>query len=165
MSLRKRSETFRKSLGFWYLPWKIRVHLSQIHGSYLNCSCGNQQNALQQHSRHQSDSENSNIARCATAEWTDLNNQFSAVPVLDLFSGAYARGVHVHPGPGKKVPLRNVQKRNERSAKKNVHVPLRYDKIKTKKVGKKEKKSKRKEVKFKEVKKEDSRLSEIKIIK
>ena len=102
MSLRKCSETFRKSLGFWYLPWKIRVHLSQIHGSYLNCSCGNQQNALQQHSRHQSDSENSNIARCATAEWTDLNNQFSAVPVLDLFSGAYARGVHVHPGPGKK---------------------------------------------------------------
>ena len=30
------------------------------------------------------------------------------------------------------------------SAKKNVHVPLRYDKIKTKKVGKKEEKSKRK---------------------
>ena len=30
------------------------------------------------------------------------------------------------------------------SAKKNVHVPLRYDKIKTKKIGKKEEKSKRK---------------------
>ena len=54
------------------------------------------------------------------------------------------------------------------SAKKNVHVPLRYDKIKTKKVGKKEK-SKRKGIKLKkerkkERKKEDSRLSEIEII-
>ena len=34
------------------------------------------------------------------------------------------------------------------SAKKNVHVPLRYDKIKTKKVGKKEDISKRKEIKL-----------------
>ena len=54
------------------------------------------------------------------------------------------------------------------SAKRNVHVPLRYDKIKTKKVGKKEK-SKRKGIKLKkerkkERKKEDSRLSEIEII-
>ena len=54
--------------------------------------------------------------------------------------------VHVHPPPppGKKVPLRNVQKRRESSAqiyrqKKNVHVPLRYDKMKTKKVGKNKK--------------------------
>ena len=35
------------------------------------------------------------------------------------------------------------------SAKKNVHVPLRYDKIKTKKVGIKEEKSERKEIKLK----------------
>ena len=45
------------------------------------------------------------------------------------------------PPPRKKVQLRNVQKRGESSAqnmsaKKNVHVPLRYDKMKTKKVGK-----------------------------
>ena len=46
--------------------------------------------------------------------------------------------VHVHPLPGKKVSLRNVQKRRESSAEMNVHVPLTYDKIKTKKVGKKE---------------------------
>ena len=49
-------------------------------------------------------------------------------------------------------------------AKKNVHVPLRYDKIKTKKIGKKEEKSKRKGIKLKKKKKEDSRLSEIEII-
>ena len=58
------------------------------------------------------------------------------------------------PPPGKKVPLRNVPKRRESFAqicrqKKNVHVPLRFDKIKTKKVGKKEEKSKRKGIKFK----------------
>ena len=53
---------------------------------------------------------------------------------------------------GNKVPLRNVQKRRESSAqicwqKKNVHVLLRYDKIKRKKVGIKEEKSKRKGIK------------------
>ena len=47
------------------------------------------------------------------------------------------------------------------SAKKNVHVPLRYDKTKTKKVGKKEEKRD----KIKEIKKEDGRLSEREIIK
>ena len=50
------------------------------------------------------------------------------------------------------------------SAKTNVHLPLRYDKIKTKKVGKKEENSKRKGLKIKEIKNEDSRLSEIEII-
>ena len=45
-----------------------------------------------------------------------------------------------------------------------MRVPLRYDKIKTKKVGKKEEKSERKGIKFKEIKKENSRLSEIEII-
>ena len=35
------------------------------------------------------------------------------------------------------------------SAKKNVHVPLRFDKIKTKKVGKKEENSKKKGLKLK----------------
>ena len=46
---------------------------------------------------------------------------------------------------------------------KRMRVPLRYNKIKTKKVRKKEEKSKRKGIK--EVKKEDSRSSEIEIIK
>ena len=44
---------------------------------------------------------------------------------------------------GEKVPPRYVGK------KKNVHVPLRYDKIKMKKVGKKEEKSKKKGIKLK----------------
>ena len=43
-----------------------------------------------------------------------------------------------------------------------MHVPLRYDKIKTKTVRKKEEKNKRKGIK--EIKKEDSRLLEIEII-
>ena len=56
--------------------------------------------------------------------------------------------MHVHPpSPGKKVPLRNVQKRKESSAQicrknKNVHVPLRYDKVKLKKSEKKKKRVK-----------------------
>ena len=66
----------------------------------------------------------------------------------------------------KKVPLRNVQNRKESYAQicrqKRMHVPLRYDKIKTKTVRKKEEKNKRKGIK--EIKKEDSRLSEIEII-
>ena len=49
------------------------------------------------------------------------------------------------------------------SAKKIVHVPFRYDRIKTKKVGKKKEKSKER-YKIKEIKKEGSRLSEIEII-
>ena len=56
--------------------------------------------------------------------------------------------------PGKKVPLRIGPKEERKfrpdvSAKKNAHVPLRYDKIKTKKVGKKEDISKRKGKKLK----------------
>ena len=39
--------------------------------------------------------------------------------------------------------------RPDMAAKRKVHVPLRYDKIKTKKVGKKEDKSKRKGIKLK----------------
>ena len=39
--------------------------------------------------------------------------------------------------------------RPDMSAKRNVHFPLRYDKIKTKKEGKKEAKSKRKGIKLK----------------
>ena len=58
---------------------------------------------------------------------------------------------------GEKVSPRYV-------GKKNTHVPLRCNKIKTKK-GKKKKKSKRKGIKLKkEINKEDSRLSEIEII-
>ena len=51
--------------------------------------------------------------------------------------------VHVHPSTWKKSSTQKCSKeerkfRPDMSAKKNVHVPLRYDKIKTKKVGKKE---------------------------
>ena len=51
----------------------------------------------------------------------------------------------MHSQPGKKLPLRNVPKEERKfrpnmSAKKDVYVPLRYDKIKTKKVGEKKKK-------------------------
>ena len=59
------------------------------------------------------------------------------------------------PQPAKNVPLRNVQKRKFRPdmpAKKNVHVALRYDKIKMKKVGKKEDISKRRGIKLKNFK-------------
>ena len=48
-----------------------------------------------------------------------------------------------------KCPKEEGKFRPDMSAKKNVRVPLRYDKIKTKKVGKKEEKSKRKGIKFK----------------
>ena len=59
--------------------------------------------------------------------------------------------MHVRPPPphlgkssAQKCPKEERKFRPDMSAKKNVHVPLRYDKIKTKKVGKKEEKSKRK---------------------
>ena len=48
-----------------------------------------------------------------------------------------------------KCPKEVGKFRPNMSAKKNVRVPLRYDKIKTKKVGKKEEKSKRKGIKLK----------------
>ena len=61
--------------------------------------------------------------------------------------GGGVHWVHVHPPPpGEKVPLRSeMSKRGEKVpprylTKNNVHVPLRYDKIKTKTVGKKNKK-------------------------
>ena len=64
-------------------------------------------------------------------------NQFSA--------GAYAGGVHwahVHPPTRKKnfaqkCPKEETECLPDMLSKKNVHVPLRYDKIETKKVGKK----------------------------
>ena len=70
------------------------------------------------------------------------------------YAGGCALGARVSPPHlGKKVPLRNVQEerkfRQDMSARKNVRVPLRYDKIKTKKVGKKEEKSKWKGLKLK----------------
>ena len=77
-------------------------------------------------------------------------------------TGAYAGGVHwmhVHPPPtwGKsstqKCPKEERKFRPDMPAKKNVHVPLRYHKIKTKKLGKKEENNKRKI-------KKDSPLSE-----
>ena len=77
----------------------------------------------------------------------------------------------MHPPPPtweksstQKCPNKERRFRPDTSAKKNVHVPLRYDKIKTKKLGKKEEKRKRKGIKFKKIKKEDSHLSEIEII-
>ena len=48
-----------------------------------------------------------------------------------------------------KCPKEERKFRPDMSAKKNVHVPLRYDKIKTKKVEKKEENSKRKGLKLK----------------
>ena len=53
-----------------------------------------------------------------------------------------ALGARALPHLGKKF-------RPDMSAKTNVHVPLRYDRIKMKKVGEKEEKSKRKGVKLK----------------
>ena len=58
--------------------------------------------------------------------------------------------MHVHSPPTweksstQKCPKEERKFRPDMLAKNNVHVPLRYDKIKTKKVGKKEEKSKRK---------------------
>ena len=87
------------------------------------------------------------------------------------YAGAYAGGgvhwVHVHPPPPPTWEKSSAQKcskdarkfRLDMLAKENVHVPLRYDKSKTKKLGGKEENSKRKRVKVKEIKKEDSRLS------
>ena len=46
-----------------------------------------------------------------------------------------------------KCPKEERKFRPDMSAKKNVHVPLRYDKIKAKKVGKKEENSKKKGIK------------------
>ena len=64
--------------------------------------------------------------------------------------------MHVHPPPptwekssAKKCPKEERKFRPGMSAKKNVHVLLRYNKIKTKKVGKKEENSKRKGLKLK----------------
>ena len=63
--------------------------------------------------------------------------------------GAYAGGgvhwVYVHPPPtwekssAQKCPKEERKFRPDMLAKKNVHVPLRYHKIKTKKLGKKKK--------------------------
>ena len=63
--------------------------------------------------------------------------------------------VHVQPPPNlekssaKKFPIEERKFRPDMSAKKNVHAPLRYDKIKTRKVGKKEDTSERKGIKLK----------------
>ena len=77
--------------------------------------------------------------------------------------------MHVHPltwekSSAQKCPKEERRFRPDVSAKKYVHVPLRYDKIRTKKVGKKEEKSKRKGIKLKKLKKEDSCMSEIEIM-
>ena len=71
-----------------------------------------------------------------------------------LRRGALGARTSPPPPPWNKVPLRNVQKMIKSSAqicrqKKNVHIPLRYHKIKTTKLGKKEENSKRKGSKLK----------------
>ena len=76
--------------------------------------------------------------------------------------------MHVHLPTWEKSSAQKCLKeekkfRPDMSAKKNVHIPLRYDKIQTKKIGIKEEKSKERD-KIKEIKKEDSRLSEIEIV-
>ena len=67
--------------------------------------------------------------------------------------------MHVHLPPptwekssAQKCPKEERKFRPDMSAKKNVHVPLRYDKIKAKKVGKKEENNKRKGIKEKKEK-------------
>ena len=62
--------------------------------------------------------------------------------------------MHVHPPNWEKsftqiCPKEERKFRPAMSAKKNVHVPHRYHKIKTKKLGKKEENSKRKGLKLK----------------
>ena len=73
------------------------------------------------------------------------------------------------PPPEKKKFCSEKSKRKESSAQvcwqEGMYVPFRYDKIKTKKVGKKEGKFKRKGIKLKKRKREDSRLLEVEIIK
>ena len=67
--------------------------------------------------------------------------------------GGGVHWVHVHPpwekSSAQKCPKEERKLRPDMSAKKNVHVPLRFDKIKTKKVGKKEENSKKKGLKLK----------------
>ena len=62
--------------------------------------------------------------------------------------------MHVHlptweKSSAQKCPKEERKFRPDMSAKKNVNVPLRYDKIKTKKVGKKEDIRRRKGIKLK----------------
>ena len=71
-------------------------------------------------------------------------------------TGAYARGMHwVHVPPtweknsAQKCSKEKRKFRPDMSAKKNVHFPLRYHKIKTKRLGKKEENSTRKGLKLK----------------
>ena len=67
--------------------------------------------------------------------------------------GGGALGARASPAweksSAQKCPKEERKFRPDMSAKKNVHVPLRYDKIKTKMVGKKEENSKRKGLKLK----------------
>ena len=80
------------------------------------------------------------------------------VDVSDVHTGCVRRGGALgalHPPPhlekssAQKCPKEERKFRPDMAAKRNVHVPLRYDKIKTKTVGKKEDKSKRKGIKLK----------------
>ena len=75
--------------------------------------------------------------------------------VLQVRTQGGALGERAPPPPtwekssAQKCPKEERKFRPDMSAKKNVHVPLRYHKIKTKKQGKKEEKSKRKGLKLK----------------
>ena len=77
--------------------------------------------------------------------------------LLHLTTGVYAGGCTGctctpptwEKSSAQKCPKEERKFRPDISAKKNVHVPLRYHKIKTKKLGKKEENSKRKGLKLK----------------
>ena len=84
-----------------------------------------------------------------------------------LNSGAYAEGVHwmhVHPHPTQKKFRSEMFKRRKKflpdMLAKRIHVLLRYDKIKTKKVKKKEEKSKRKGIKERKKERKKDRMKE-----
>ena len=70
-----------------------------------------------------------------------------------VYAGGVVHRVHLHPPPpliwekssAQKCPKEERKFRPDMSAKKNLNVPLRYDKIKTKKVEKKKKSDKIKE--------------------
>ena len=86
--------------------------------------------------------------------WNDILSGMIFCRWDDILSRRVRKGggVHVHPPPpptwekssARKCPKEERKFRPDMSAKNNVHVPLRYDKIKTKNVGKKEDISKRK---------------------
>ena len=86
--------------------------------------------------------------------WKDLNGG-GQIPWQARTQRGRVHWVHVHPPHhlGKKF-LSEMSKRGEKVppnhvGKNNAHVPFRYDRIKTKKAGKKEEKRKKRGIKLK----------------